>query len=136
MTQYKKTKKELEAILGVKAENIIEKAGHMGLAACCIANEKYTVYIFKTSEIEYEGEYTIPDKVSYYAVETKSRLPVSWSHSCRGQRHDLKRIGHNYNIDATVIDEDNPQTHNDRMIMWALYNCAHMGHFTEESLFD
>lgn len=144
MTHYKETKRNIENILGIKAKNIMAQAENMAekpISACCIAGEKYTIYLFKTSEIEYDvrengDDYTVYDSVLYYAVETGSRLPVSWPHSCRGQRYDLKCVGYNYRIKSTIIEEDTPQTHTDREIMWALYNCSHMGHFEEASLFD
>ena len=141
MTQYKETKRELENILGVKAKNIMSRAENMAehpISACVISNEKYTIYLFKMSEIKYdirpERDYTEYDRVSYYAVETGTRLPVSWTHS--RNTGDRKMVGTTHHIEYEVINFEDRENL-DRKLLFALYNCAHMGHyFTEEHLFD
>lgn len=131
MTTYKETKHEIEKILGVKAKNIYDVAQHMAekpSAACCIANEKYSIYLFKTSEIEYDSV-TVYDTVLYYAIETSSKLPVSWHYNKIGLNE--KYTGYNYAIKTVEIENTI-----DEKLMFALCNCSHMGHFEETSLFD
>lgn len=123
MTIYKHIKRNLENICGGKFKclplNSIKSNDFGATHASRLVTPKYTFNILADNR----------DNVWYYAVETDSRLPVSWHRESKNCSRNCKRTGFNYDIEEREIS-----TQEDYDIMQTLQCVGHLGHFDESVL--
>lgn len=123
MTTYKHIKRRLENICGSKFRmlslNSVKLNDFGATHASRLSSPKYTFTIFGDDR----------DNVWYYAVETDSRLPVSWHRESKNCARNCKRTGFNYSIEESEIFAKE-----DYAIMQILDVAGHLGHFDESVL--
>ena len=127
MNEYTEVKHSLERIMGGKFKCLptmllSETECDMFIHAAVMTTSTYTFYLFSDG---YKHVY-------YHAVETDTRLPVSWHRESRRCEHDCKRTGYNYGITEKLLDCRDDK---DYKIMRILNSVMHCGHYSEKELF-
>lgn len=127
MTYYTGVKTALEEVMGGKFKCLptmllSDTECSMFIRAAVMVSQEYTFYIFEDTN----------GNVYYHAVETASRLPVSWHRESKSCDHNCKFTGYNYGITLTPLDDYRDK---DYKIMRILGAAMHCGHYSEKELF-